>query len=91
VSPFWKGLLIAGAAPVIMSFVPWAGAFTSDTGTQVSLLLTWFLAPVAFVVTLIISLSSRTFRTTSGRAGVLTGLGLAIVAMGTSCFVMWNG
>ncbi len=90
---FFKGLLIAGAAPTVLNFVPVVGSALAgdDLDTAILLWLGWFLAPAAFLVTLIAGLASRTFYTTGGRAGVLTGLGLAVVTMGTTCFAMWNG
>jgi len=86
---FVKGMLISGAVPVVLGPVTAIGVRgSSDEGVQILFGLGWWAVLIAFIVSLIAGLLSRTFRSKDGRAGVLTGIGLGVVAMGASCFAM---
>ncbi len=86
---FIKGLILTGMVPVVAGVVSAVVVRASlDEGVQITFGLMWWGALFVFIVTMIVGLVSRTFKTRDGRAGVLTGIGLAVVALGTSCFAM---
>ena len=87
---FVKGMLFSGLVPVVLGVVTAFGVRVNanDEGAQLTFGLGWFAAVIIFIVCLFIGLTSRTFRTKDGKAGVLTGIGLGFVALGASCFAM---
>ncbi len=82
---FWIGLAIAGAAPIILSVVSWAGWAVKH---NYAFWLLWPLALLLFGPCLAIGIRASIFDSRRGRAGVLVGIGLAAVALGTTCFAI---
>ena len=87
---FIKSYLLTAIPATTIGVGSLIGYRTSDgLDSGIGFLFLWLLAPVAFVVTLIIGLAVSTFRRTrAGLAGTLAGVGTAVVSLGLSCFAL---